>query len=126
MSHGIQRLLRMERNTVNLERALAFYRDASGFRVDDANAAAPAWALQLAQELPDLRVTSIGSDLQDSEGLLAQRLAAEPGTVYLLRPDQHICARWRSANAQADQVRQALARAHGYTEAEQDAACCAA
>ena len=87
---------------------------------------APAWALQLAQELPDLRVTSIGSDLQDSEGLLAQRLAAEPGTVYLLRPDQHICARWRSANARADQVRQALARAHGYTEAEQDAACCTA
>lgn len=45
MSHGIQRLLRIERNTADLARALAFYRDALGFRVDDANAAPPAWTL---------------------------------------------------------------------------------
>ena len=45
MSHGIQRLLRIGRNTTDLDRALVFYRDALGFRVDDANAAPPAWAL---------------------------------------------------------------------------------
>ena len=45
MSHGIQRLLRIERNTADLERALAFHRDALGFRVGAANAAPPAWTL---------------------------------------------------------------------------------
>ncbi|WIG57175.1 MAG: hypothetical protein OJF61_002963 [Rhodanobacteraceae bacterium] len=45
MSHGIQKLLRIERNTAELERALRFYRDALGFRVEDANAAPPAWTL---------------------------------------------------------------------------------
>ena len=45
MSHGVQRLLRVERNTADLDRAIAFYRDALGFRVDDANAAPPVWML---------------------------------------------------------------------------------
>jgi catechol 2,3-dioxygenase-like lactoylglutathione lyase family enzyme len=45
MSHGIRKLLRVERNTARLEPAIAFYRDALGFRMDDANAAAPAWTL---------------------------------------------------------------------------------
>jgi 3-(3-hydroxy-phenyl)propionate hydroxylase len=33
----------------------------------------------------------------DVEGLLAARYDATPGTLYLLRPDQHVCARWREA-----------------------------
>ena len=45
MSHGIQQLLRVARNTARLERALRFYREALGFVVDDANAAPPAWML---------------------------------------------------------------------------------
>lgn len=45
MSHGIQKLLRIERNTADLERAVAFYRNALDFRVADANAASPAWTL---------------------------------------------------------------------------------
>ncbi|HET7223525.1 MAG TPA: VOC family protein [Rhodanobacteraceae bacterium] len=45
MSHGAQELLRVERNAADLECAILFYRDALGFRVDDANAAAPAWTL---------------------------------------------------------------------------------
>ena len=45
MSHGIRHLLRIERNTADLQRAIAFYRDALGFAVDDASAAAPAWTL---------------------------------------------------------------------------------
>ena len=49
--------------------------------------------------------------LEDSEGLLATRYDARPGTFYLLRPDQHVCARWRSFDA--TQVRSAVARATG-------------
>lgn len=43
MSHGIRHLLRFGRNTTDLERALAFYRDALGFQVDDAACRPPAW-----------------------------------------------------------------------------------
>jgi len=40
-----------------------------------------------------------GADLADTDGLLATRYDLQPGTVYLLRPDQHVCARWRAADA---------------------------
>ena len=49
-----------------------------------------------------------------SDGLAAQRYDAKPGTVYLLRPDQHVCARWREASA-AD-VAAALKRALALVE----------
>jgi 3-(3-hydroxy-phenyl)propionate hydroxylase len=49
--------------------------------------------------------------VEDSEGLLATRFDARPGTFYLLRPDQHVCARWRDFDA--TQVRSAVARATG-------------
>jgi 3-(3-hydroxy-phenyl)propionate hydroxylase len=32
-------------------------------------------------------------------GPVAERYDARPGTVYLLRPDQHVCARWRAPTA---------------------------
>ncbi|MBN8493324.1 MAG: FAD-dependent oxidoreductase [Burkholderiales bacterium] len=55
------------------------------------------------------RVLSVGDDVQDADGLLAQRYDAQPGTVYLIRPDQHVAARWRSLDAA--KVRAALRRA---------------
>jgi 3-(3-hydroxy-phenyl)propionate hydroxylase len=45
------------------------------------------------------RVLSVGVDIDDRDGLLAQRYDARPGTVYLIRPDQHVAARWRSFDA---------------------------
>ncbi|AMG38642.1 FAD-dependent oxidoreductase [Achromobacter xylosoxidans] len=47
----------------------------------------------------------------DSEGLLAQRYDALAGTAYLIRPDQHIAARWRAF--QPDAVASAVNRAIG-------------
>jgi 3-(3-hydroxy-phenyl)propionate hydroxylase len=49
--------------------------------------------------------------LEDVDGVLAARYDARPGTLYLLRPDQHVCARWRYVDAEA--VRAAVARATG-------------
>lgn len=47
--------------------------------------------------------------LRDVEGLAAARYDATPGTLYLIRPDQHVCARWRQVDA--DRVDNALKRA---------------
>ncbi len=37
--------------------------------------------------------------LLDSQGLAAKRYDGQPGTTYLIRPDQHIAARWRAFDA---------------------------
>lgn len=47
--------------------------------------------------------------VHDTEGLARQRYDATHGTFYLVRPDQHVCARWRQLDAGA--VGQALKRA---------------
>jgi 3-(3-hydroxy-phenyl)propionate hydroxylase len=46
---------------------------------------------------------------EDYTGRFAERYDAKGGTIYLLRPDQHVAARWRSIDAK--QIRAALARA---------------
>jgi 3-(3-hydroxy-phenyl)propionate hydroxylase len=50
-----------------------------------------------------------GTDFEDTEGLATQRYDGKPGTVYLIRPDQHVAARWRTYDE--GKVRAAVNRA---------------
>jgi 3-(3-hydroxy-phenyl)propionate hydroxylase len=49
--------------------------------------------------------------LVDAQGWVAKRYDTQPGTTYLLRPDQHVLARWRSLDSARLQA--AMARALG-------------
>jgi 3-(3-hydroxy-phenyl)propionate hydroxylase len=78
-------------------------------------------ALALAREPTPCRIVEVGGPpredrivIQDKEGLAASRYDAHAGTCYLIRPDQHVCARWRKFDL--DAVRGAIARATGHTE----------
>ncbi len=64
---------------------------------------APLWAAAL-----KLKVLAVDASM-DASGHAAQRYDARSGTAYLLRPDQHVCARWR-APTKAD-VEAAMCRA---------------
>ncbi|HSV37083.1 MAG TPA: FAD-dependent oxidoreductase [Ramlibacter sp.] len=94
--------------------------DGSAFTLlvfEDAETGALIESAQVASEgLAPVQVQVIGRRVQagartieDSLGLVAQRYDGQPGTAYLLRPDLHVCARWRHAT-RAD-LRGALARA---------------
>ncbi len=63
------------------------------------------------QVAADPAVTSADSQVvvTDTTGALAARYDGQPGTCYLFRPDQHVCARWRDFDLSA--VRAAIARA---------------
>lgn len=54
----------------------------------------------------------VATMFKDSEGLVAERYDLQPGNAYLIRPDQHIAARWRTLQANA--VLKAKQRALGY------------
>jgi 3-(3-hydroxy-phenyl)propionate hydroxylase len=49
--------------------------------------------------------------IMDTPRTLSERYDAKPGTTYLFRPDQHVCARWR--NFDLTHIRAAIARATG-------------
>ncbi|MEZ5839424.1 MAG: FAD-dependent oxidoreductase [Hyphomicrobiales bacterium] len=63
--------------------------------------------------LEGVTVLAIGAGWSDPQGLLARRLDATPGAAYLVRPDQHLCARFRAFDP--DLVRAAIDRARGMT-----------
>ncbi|AGU53234.1 putatiev FAD-dependent monooxygenase [Variovorax paradoxus B4] len=54
-------------------------------------------------------VATVRIPIDEAHALAARRYGARPGTVYLLRPDQHVCGRWRQADTGL--VRAALDRA---------------
>jgi 3-(3-hydroxy-phenyl)propionate hydroxylase len=68
--------------------------------------AEPTMALHDVQGPVPLEVVQLPAD-----GVAAQRYDAQAGTVVLLRPDQHVCARWRAPSAEdvAAAMRRALA-----------------
>jgi 3-(3-hydroxy-phenyl)propionate hydroxylase len=65
-------------------------------------------------EMPDVTVLAIAAapqpdaDLVDADGSVARRYDLRPGGAVLLRPDAHVCARWRHPTP--DGVRRAIAR----------------
>ena len=73
----------------------------------------------LASDCPAVEVVLVSSKpgrvpgglraFEDHAGRFAERYDSQPGTVYLLRPDQHVAARFRTFDA--DQLKAALARA---------------
>ena len=64
---------------------------------------------------PQCDLSAVPADVtvvRDSEGCLAKRYDAQDGTAYLIRPDQHIAARWRAFNSET--VAAAVHRATGH------------
>jgi 3-(3-hydroxy-phenyl)propionate hydroxylase len=61
--------------------------------------------------LPGHTCLAIGEDLIDRDGHFGRRFDATPGATYLVRPDQHLAARWRAFDAGA--VGEALRRSQG-------------
>jgi len=61
---------------------------------------------------PDgVKLTLIGEDLIDEAGIFALRFDARPGSTYLVRPDQHLTARFRGFDGA--KIRAAVDRALG-------------
>ena len=71
---------------------------------------APAWLA----EFPEVSTLVVGKEVVDASGLVRERLDAAPGTLYLIRPDQHICARWKSPTRErfSSALARATAKAH--------------
>jgi 3-(3-hydroxy-phenyl)propionate hydroxylase len=72
-------------------------------------AAIPVHPLIVAPRGGECQAVEGATIIEDTEGILTHRFDARPGTFYLLRPDQHVCARWRELDHAA--VAAAVARA---------------
>jgi 3-(3-hydroxy-phenyl)propionate hydroxylase len=59
----------------------------------------------------DVKLTVIGEDLIDRAGIFAARFDSRPGSTYLVRPDQHLAARFRGF--EGGKLRAAVNRALG-------------
>jgi 3-(3-hydroxy-phenyl)propionate hydroxylase len=58
-----------------------------------------------------LTVGEAHANIFDKHGLLKKHYDAEPGTFYLIRPDQHIAARWRKF--EPNKIQLAMLKASG-------------
>jgi 3-(3-hydroxy-phenyl)propionate hydroxylase len=78
-----------------------------------AEAAVPCRVVVIGGAAPDALADTAGGPapdaLADTAGLAGARYDGKPGTCYLFRPDQHVCARWR--NFSLSGARDAIARA---------------
>lgn len=63
---------------------------------------------------PGIHTCVVGRDIEDSDGLLTTRYDAHLGAVYLLRPDQHVAARWRRGDPA--RIHAAWRRSLGFVE----------
>ena len=74
-------------------------------------------AADLAGSRPAIDCLAMGAggpgwrDLADPDNLVRERFDAQPGTAYLIRPDQHVAARWRHPDLH--EVKAAFNRAVG-------------
>jgi 3-(3-hydroxy-phenyl)propionate hydroxylase len=68
-------------------------------------------AFKLLMLMRDPRPVTGLTVLGDPDGRLAERYGAQDGSFYLVRPDRHVCARWRTLTL--DEVRLAFASALG-------------
>ena len=59
----------------------------------------------------------------DAQGLVRRRYEALPGAAVLLRPDQHVCARWRKMPT-GEAIRAAMRRALGQDVSHEELAAC--
>ena len=96
--------------------------DGGGWLLDRLVAEGAGFVLMLFRDRPDVAEQAaidaladgpiaVRTLLVDPGGLAARRYDARPGTAYLMRPDQHVAARWRRLDPGA--VRAALDRATG-------------
>ena len=63
---------------------------------------------------PKAEVRGLGAEVRvigEGDGMVGERYDGRPGTVYLMRPDQHVAARFRAPDKAA--IAAAMARAMG-------------
>ena len=66
--------------------------------------------------------TAAARAITDRDGVVTGRYGAKPGTCYLFRPDQHVCARWREFDLARVRAAVALASGEGVVAMQQEAA----